>query len=937
MRNFKPNLIKMALISSGFAVGLPALAQQNNSNEDAAANVEVIQVTGIRGSLQRSQAIKQESTSIVDAISAEDIGKLPDTSIAESLARLPGLAGERRDGRTSGLSIRGFNENYVATSLNGRELLGMGDNRGVEYDLYPSEIVANAVVYKSPEAGLLTQGIGGTVDLQTVSPLGAERTMTFNVSLEQNGKGSANPDFDDNGHRMSFNFVDSFANDTIGVALVLASMESPSQEEHFRAWGYADGNADKATVDGAGGYKVLGGHDSYVRSGMMERDSIAAVVQFAPNDKLKVQMDALYIDFQEDNVKRGLEEGGAEWGTGDYTVTSIDNGLATQGYYDGFHSVIRNDASRKDAELTTLGLNLEYQINDEWGIEVDYSTGTSTKTLTDIESYSGVGRAGQDGRPMAARSWTMTPTGVMYSDHPSIAPVDYTDASLIRLAGPQAWGGGLNPITSLRGDGSLNPAFAQDGFVNQPDFHEELDTLRFSVKGAIDSDLVTGLEAGIVYADRKKIKIQNGAFLTAPSWPGDDAIPNVLGVADLGFIGIDGILAYDSLGLYNSGYYMETNAALVENGRLGNTFTVEEEITTLFVQADLEREFGDVFMRGNIGLQIVTADQFSSGFSTTKDASGFTQAAPVSGGTDYTDVLPSLNLSFEIADGQYIRTALSRSITRPRMDDMRPNKEVNFANNDNQINNPDPQAGPWGGSSGNPELDPLKANQFDLAYEHYFSEMGYYSAAFFYKELANWHRDASFLADFSEIYIPEIHQSSEGEAPATLQGFVSAKEDGMQGFVRGWEFQASIPMDILHESLEGFGIVGSATFLDGKLDDGGRIPGLSEEIYQLTAYYEMNGFEFRVSARKRDEFNTETRGTSLMLVQTMDQGGTLVDAQIGYDFAESGIEALKGLRVTLQAQNLTDEDTIQSEGDARMVTRYQSFGANYLLGLNYSF
>src|SRR5690554_8194598 len=118
-------------------------------------HLEEVVVTGIRRSLMNSLSIKQDSSTIVEAVSAEDIGKLPDTSIAESLARLPGLAGERRDGRTSGISVRGFNENYVATTMNGRELLGIGDNRGVEYDLYPSEIVSGAVVYKTPDASLV--------------------------------------------------------------------------------------------------------------------------------------------------------------------------------------------------------------------------------------------------------------------------------------------------------------------------------------------------------------------------------------------------------------------------------------------------------------------------------------------------------------------------------------------------------------------------------------------------------------------------------------------------------------------------------------------------------------------------------------------------------------------------------------------------------------
>lgn len=147
----KPTLFKPALLSLAVA---SAMFSNIASAQEAAAEGEEVVVTGIRASLMRAQALKMENTSIVEAISAEDIGKLPDSSIAESLSRLPGLAGERRGGRVSGISVRGFKEDFVGTTMNGRELLGIGDNRGVEYDLYPSEIMAGAVINKTSEAKL---------------------------------------------------------------------------------------------------------------------------------------------------------------------------------------------------------------------------------------------------------------------------------------------------------------------------------------------------------------------------------------------------------------------------------------------------------------------------------------------------------------------------------------------------------------------------------------------------------------------------------------------------------------------------------------------------------------------------------------------------------------------------------------------------------------
>src|SRR5690606_31101043 len=389
------------------------------------APVEEVVVTGFRASLQSSISAKQQATSIVDAIYSEDIGKLPDTSIAESLARLPGLAGSRVDGRTTGISVRGFNENYVATTLNGREILGIGDNRGVEYDLYRSEIIAGAVVYKTPDATLVNQGLGGIVDLKTIRPLDNDRIIGINGSYEKKELGSSNPDYDDDGYRLALTFSDKFLDDTLGVAVTVASLESPSLEEQFRGWVYAE-EAD--------GTFVLGGHDSYVRSSLMERDTYSAVVQFQPNDQWSFTLDALYIDFTESKVFRGLEEGGPIWGGGavSYTNSVIENGLVMAGETRGFHSGIRNDGEVKDGELKTFGFNAQYQLKDNWSLTLDVATGESSKEILNVESYSGVGRAGTatQGAP-SARSYVLTSNGAIYGPHSTLTTPDYSDPANI--------------------------------------------------------------------------------------------------------------------------------------------------------------------------------------------------------------------------------------------------------------------------------------------------------------------------------------------------------------------------------------------------------------------------------------------------------------------------------------------------------------------------
>jgi iron complex outermembrane receptor protein len=937
MKKLKFNHLLAAASTMALIAGSHTVYAQEN------ASVEEVLVTGFRASLENSINAKRESSSIVDSVYAEDIGKLPDTSIAESLARLPGLAGERRDGRTSGIAIRGFNENYVATTLNGREVLGIGDSRGVEFDLYPSEMLSGVDVYKTPNATQVNQGLGGIVNMKTIRPLDSDRIVSLSGAYEVNGLKSANPDVDDNGHRLAFTYADKFADDTVGVALTLASLESPSQEEQFRGWGYAedaDGNA------------VLGGHDSFVRSSLMERDTISGVVQFRPSDTVTVSVDGLYIDFNETKVFRGLEEGTVWGGSGVNNVSGVvDNGLVTSGYWDGFHSVIRNDGETKDGNLQAFGINVDFAINDAWNMNVDLSSSESEKEIVNIESYSGTGRAGTATQgDAAARAFTMTSKGVMYSTHPTIAMPDYTNPANLRIAGPQAWGGGISTVVG----GFDN---AQDGFVNNPRIEESLDAIRLQAVGEVDWGLVKGLEIGAHYSDRSKSKVNYGAFLVAPgfyqangsvptdiSQITDVAIPSdfIIGTANLGFMGLGSMVAYDGIGLYKSGFYSEIDSGNYETDRKGDTYRIDEKVTSIFAMANLEA--GQ--LSGNFGVQIVSTDQQATGYDSVPvapSADGTVQAIAVTDGDKYTDVLPSLNLTYALTDEQNIRLAVAKTMSRAVIDDLKPGKTVNFSFDSARRASADPEFSAWNSSSGNASLKPIKAVQIDLAYEYYFARDGLFSIAGFYKDLQNWHLEGSELVDFSDYFVAGYHDANmpAGEAFASFEGGNQSVFESNGGSVSGYEIQASIPFHLFSDVLDGFGITTSATFLNANLVHDGeesRIPGFSKESYQFTAYYERAGFEARISGRKRSNFLTEVPGLSLRASPAMDMGAELWDAQIGYNFSDSGIRGLEGLSVTLQAQNIFDEDTINTEsGDSRRITKYQNFGANYLLGFNYKF
>src|SRR5688572_20578844 len=214
MQQLKRNLLSVALASATLMLAQGAYAQTTTTPTTAdqqdqqrpqtqeeideqearqeANELETVSVTGIRNAIEQSIETKKQSTSIVEVVSAEDIGKLPDVSIAESIARLPGLAAQRVAGRAQVISVRGLSPDFATTLLNGRELVSTGDNRSVEFDQYPSELLSGVTIYKTPDAGLVGQGLSGTLDMQTVRPLNfSGRTIAVGGRLQRNSLGEA--------------------------------------------------------------------------------------------------------------------------------------------------------------------------------------------------------------------------------------------------------------------------------------------------------------------------------------------------------------------------------------------------------------------------------------------------------------------------------------------------------------------------------------------------------------------------------------------------------------------------------------------------------------------------------------------------------------------------------------------------------------------------
>ena len=879
-------------VAAALAIPTVAVAQE------APVALEEIVVSSFRESLMDAMDIKKSSGSIVEAVAAEEIGKLPDVSIAESIARLPGLTAQRLNGRGQVISVRGLAPDFTTALLNGREQVSTGDNRGVEFDQFPSELLSGVVVYKTPDAALIGQGLAGTIDMRTVRPLEyGKQAVAANIRYEMTDFDALNAGSATDGWRYSFSYVDQFADGKVGIAIGYAHMSNPSQEERFNAWGYGTQVA---------GTPVVEGMKPYVRSGELERDGIIGVLEFQPTDNVTAALDLYYSEFEEVQQLRGIEFC-LGWCSTLQPGYTVEDGLVTGGTWTNVRGVMRNDVSSRESDVFSAGLNVDFPLGSTWLGEVDLSHSKVNRADDIYESYSGIPSSFSQSDTLG---FQLTDSGYLLSP-----TLDYTDTSIIKLTSPLGWGGNVVPGGQL-------------GYTNQPEIDDELNQVRFSAMRDLDSWGFSSVELGANLGQREKSLVQDEYYLALADDDGSHwaEIPNVKGVTDLSFLGIPGMVSYDPLELARNGTY---DLIPNPNGDVTiKSWTVEEDVMLGYVKLGIETEAGSIPLTGNIGFQVVNTDQSSTALSAGGTGSGV-PVVETTGGTDYTEILPSLNLMFDFDNDNYVRFAAARTMARPRMDQMRASRT--FSYDPAKADSTDINESPWSASGGNPELEPWIANAFDLSYEKYFAERrGYFALAVFYKDLESYVYDQQVVQDFTGF-------PYSGPEPELFVGYSTAPANGKGGRVSGVEVALSVTGEMLTEALTGFGAILTGSYTDSNIKPDGNaatpLPGLSEDVANLTLYYENYGFMGRVSARYRSDFLGEVSGFGNGRNLNMVEGETIIDAQIGYNFSGS----LDGLSVMLQGFNLTDEPFITYHGDtdSRRIRDHQVYGRSYMIGFSY--
>ena len=885
----------VALASALAMVASPALAQDTPAapqtgtqpaDDTPTGTSSDIVISGFRAALRSATAKKKNSETVVESVSAEDIGKLPDNGIGESIARLPGISAQRTAGRANIISIRGFGPDFSTTTLNGRQQTTTNDSRAVEFDQYPSEVLAGVDVYKSSEADLTAGGLVGSINLRTIRPLDVNKRILAIGARGTYVDQKLQPGTSDLGYRVYGTFVDKFADDRVGVALSAAYTDEPYQTRDWNAWGYGNYGPNQYGMNGI---------KTWSESDKLKRFGLNGTIQVKASDDLMLTVDGFYSHFVDRIDQRGFEMpfncGGGCGHDQIMNFTTDSRGLVTSATIKGT-PVIENYASDRVANTYSLAGNLKWDNGGSTRALFDASWSRTDRKDDRLETTAGLGRALPNAT--ATVGYTLTDKGPVFTS-------DYNGASsALVLTDVEGWSG--SPV--------------QAGYDKVRKSKDDLVELR----GEIEQDIgnfVKSIKVGADYTYRTKVLTQDEAFLSPPGGASTATIPSDLLLSPVQLDrGLGPILAYDPRVLVAKGVL-----TFIPNPfGASQAYDVTEEVWTPYAMANLNADFGSVKLTGNIGVQGIHTSLTSAGATkpTVKDS--------------YWIVLPSMNLNFRFPNDFVIRFAASQQIMRARMDQL--NNIVNFGI-DNTRTPPI-----YVGSGGNPLLRPYKATAFDLNFEKYFGSKGYIALQTFYKHINTYIDPSAFDLNFDYSGFP----TPAGGVPSSPIGQFSGPVNTHGGHIYGVEVAGTVPFDLFTKALSGFGLTGGFGYTETKVNDfAGRvttIPGYSKYVGNLTVYYEEAGFSLRGSMRYRSGFLGDFSLFSGGLDRQQVLAETVYDAQIGYDFSEKS--ALRGLSLYIQGQNLTDtrSATVADVNGAAFPgawLKYQTYGRRVVGGFTFKF
>ncbi len=970
MKKFERNILAMAIASACF--GMVGVAQAGTAAATAATGaaqsaqdqttpakqpapkgktaadkkrpqvntLPAVQVTGFLSSIENSTAIKRNANGIVEAVSAEQIGKLPGISIADALGRLPGLSVQTVSGRPQVITIHGLGPDFSTALINGGQQVSTSNNRDVQFDQYPASWFNAVVVYLTPQANLIGQGLAGTVDMQTIRPLEKNKPeaavnarYVWNSSPQlANGPGATN-----NGYNVNGVYVNQFANHTLGVTLGVDLASNPTQIQHQQPWGYPtdpNGNA------------VIGGAKNFGISDNLKRNGLLATVQWQPNEHYTGTIDMTYDNFKEIQQAKGMEFP-LQWSSAQLQPGgTVQNGLVTSGTYTNVSPVIRNDYNSTSARVYNFNWDNKFKINENWSVDLDGNYSRATRRDVNLESYSGSGY--NKSGPLNTLNFNELGSGMLYVNN----SVNYGTGTV--LTDPQGWGSGNNVV--------------QAGFINAPRTVDYLANLRLSAQRDFLSGPFSSVEFGVATSTRNKtynidqnFLTLGGGFITPTNAP-VQSIPYTGGTCSpLSWMGVGAQPCYNPMALIANGTYTEI-PVFMSSLPLPPNWKVHERDLTPYFQFNLDTQIGNVTLRGNFGLQVARTRQTSTGERVVPGSSvtGKTALVPVSGGTTFTRYLPSANLVFGLTPDDDIRVSAARTMARPRMDQM--NASQSISGNLTRLTSTDPNLAFFSSNGGNARLLPTMADNYNVSYEHYFSGDasgykcnssdakqsvlcrggggGYFAVSGYFLKLNDYiNPNSAYLYDFA-AFVPSYLTPAQQAQLGTTMGIVSGPTNDGHGYVKGAQVTLNLPAALITPALNGFGVILTGNRTKSSLVYAGNsnpitVPGLSKWVANATLYYQHKGFEARVSDSYRSDFLGVVSGISASRIEQTLQGGSTFAAQVSYTFDHG---PLNGLTLIALGSNLSNKTFVTFQNnDPRQVQNWESYGRRYEVGISYKF
>jgi iron complex outermembrane recepter protein len=820
----------MALFGRNGVTYAAAPAADDSTNNGP---LEEVVVTGIRASLRDSITVKRESDAVVDAITAEDVGKFPDKNVAEALQRVPGVVVNRIYGEGERVSVRGAPNNLTHTTMNGHGMATadwfildqQAATRSFNYLILPADLIGQVKVYKSQQADLEEGGIGGSVDVLTRKPLDL-KSPTAVLGLEAvhtELAGHTTPDA---------SALGSWKNDegTLGVLVAGVYQHREIRRDGIEVLGYSP----QAQVGGARVPDLIGA-PLFLQNRVRKGGNFA--VEWKPIDSLTMNLNGLYSRFGADN----LNESYLAWGAnalgngGTLSNAVIQNGYAVAGTINSHtgtgEGAVNDDIIRSSFSKTrNLDLDTTFEPASDWLLHLDLGY-SDALGATDPQAF-------YESQAPAAFNYDLR----------GIPTVNFLDVN------PQ------NPLATKPDFWSYhqidNTDYERYGFL---DVTKRLDlgvlqSIKFGVKATSHARSLNF--NATAYGDFYLNALNNGCnggpctnanFAALTSLPGDflKGIGNPGSIRSFWQINQQAVLSVFSNALNN----------LSKLGRIPYPqaeFSVLEQTQAGYVMGEFKG--GDQWS-GNLGVRFVKTKQTSLGVTPAANgilSNAFGNYNPVDVRRTYNDVLPSLNFKYNLTQELLVRLGLSRAMTRPDYIDISPLTTLNI--------------GAFSGAQGNPNLDPFRANQGEITLEWYPDENTAISGGIFYKKILSFITDKPVVEDVSvQIPVTSVRQGcsaidvtrNQYSCPFTI----NVRSNGGGGSDKGFE------LDVTRPIWNGFGVQASYTYSDAHADNGDPLPDNSKHIYNFSGFFENSYGSARLSWTERSNFLVQfDRSTQLRQV-----------------------------------------------------------------------